>query len=215
VLGHDLRNPLAAIGAGARLLARKNLDHASTSLVEQMLRSIDRMSELIDNVLDFARGRLGGGFPIERSVDKPLRPTLEHVIAEMRAAYPNRKIETNFDQAEVTGCDLPRIGQLLSNLVSNAFKHGAPEAPVKVATRVSEGVFVLTVVNKGEPISSVTMENLFKPFFRAPERAGQKNLGLGLGLYIASEIARSHGGKLDASSNDEETCFTFTLPLSR
>jgi sigma-B regulation protein RsbU (phosphoserine phosphatase) len=163
-------------------------------------------------VLDFARGRLGGGIPIERNANEPLWPTLQHVVAEMCAAYPDRKIDADLEEAGVIDCDRARIGQLLANLISNAFNHGAPDAPVEVRSAISDGVFTLSVANKGEPISSAVTPNLFKPFFRAPSNASHKSLGLG--LYIASEIARGHGGKLDVSSTDESTCFTFTLPLS-
>lgn len=86
VLGHDLRNPLAAIAAGAELLQRTPLNKRATGIVRLMRNSITRMSGLIDNVLDFARGRLGGGLTLSRDADEPLEPILNQVIAELSAS---------------------------------------------------------------------------------------------------------------------------------
>jgi sigma-B regulation protein RsbU (phosphoserine phosphatase) len=108
-------------------------------------------------------------------------------------------------------CDRVRVGQLLSNLVSNALSHGEAGSPVRVRARTADGVFTLSVANTGPPIPSAVMENLFQPFFRGAVRASAQ--GLGLGLYIASEIARAHGGSLEAASDSGQTVFTFTMKL--
>jgi signal transduction histidine kinase len=96
VLGHDLRNPLASIDAGTHLLLRTTLDDKAKSIVGHMRKSVDRMAELIGNVLDLARARLGGGLVLERKADPALVPMLEQMIAEMRAARPDRAIKANF-----------------------------------------------------------------------------------------------------------------------
>src|SRR3954451_21933739 len=90
VLGHDLRNPLAAISAGARILQRSGaLQHQKELRVLDMINStVTRMSDLIDNILDFARGRLGGGITLSRDADRPLEPVLEQVVDELRTASP-------------------------------------------------------------------------------------------------------------------------------
>ncbi len=103
-----------------------------------------------------------------------------------------------------------RIGQLLSNLVGNALTHGATDKPVQVGASTVGDRFELWVANKGDPIPPSTIERLFQPFFRVAARPGQQ--GLGLGLYIASEIAQAHEGTLEASSTPEETRFTFRMP---
>ncbi|WP_158810303.1 GAF domain-containing sensor histidine kinase [Beijerinckia sp. L45] len=213
VLGHDLRNPLAAIDGGAHLLLRRaKLDEASTSVVTQIRKSVDRMAELIDNVLDFARGRLGSGLNLQREDHALLLPTLQHVVSELRAASPGRTIETDFALAGSINCDGGRIGQLLSNLVGNAIAHGAANRPIKVEASTDDGVLRLAVINGGVPIPPDTIEHLFAPFFRAPRRA--TNQGLGLGLYIASEIAKAHGGTLAVTSTEAETRFSFRMPLT-
>ena len=207
VLGHDLRNPLASIAAGTKLLTRGNRDAAP--ILALMQQSVARMSALIDNVLDFARGRLGGGIALNRATQS-LEPVLNQVIAELRAGFPESQIDTDFDLTRQVGCDSGRVAQLFSNLLGNALTHGTPGAPVRVRANTHKDEFELSVANAGEPIPPEAINRLFQPFYRVAQDSGQ---GLGLGLYIASEIARAHGGKLDLASSPLETRFTFRMPL--
>jgi signal transduction histidine kinase len=211
VLGHDLRNPLASIGAGTELLRKTPLNEKAEFLVEMMNKSVSRMSALINDVLDLARGRLGGGLTLERAA-VPLEPVLRQVVAEMQMTHPSQIIETNFQLTESVIADRVRISQLLSNLLGNALTYGAADRPVRV-TATTNGRFEIAVINKGNPIPAAAMQRLFQPFERGAVRPDQQ--GLGLGLYIASEIARAHGGKIDATSSHDETCFTFSMPFDR
>ena len=179
------------------------------SIVDLIQNSAGRMAGLIGNVLDLARGRLGGGFVLDRDADEPLAPALEQVVAELRAAWPDRVIDAEIDLADPVYCDRARIAQLLSNLLSNALAHGAADRPVLVRASTRAGLFELSVANAGDPIPPATIERLFQPFFRTPARTHHQ--GLGLGLYIASEVARAHGGTLDVTSTPEETRFTLRM----
>jgi signal transduction histidine kinase len=210
VLGHDLRNPLAAIGAGADALRREPLGDRAASVVDLIQKSVGRMAGLIDHVLDFARARLGGGLELGRAAAEPLEPALEQVVAELRASWPDRSIETRFALGGAVRCDRGRVAQLLSNLLANALVHGGPGGPIRVEAAIQEGTFELSVANPGDPIPPATLDRLFQPFFRAAARRGQQ--GLGLGLYIASEIARAHDGAVDVVSTPAETRFTFRMP---
>jgi signal transduction histidine kinase len=211
VLGHDLRNPIAAVAAGLDLLSRRPLDEKGAALVGQMKRSCRRMSELVSNLLDFARGRLGGGIPVERrEAAAELAETLQQVVEELRGVHPGRAVLSEFDLKVPVACDPQRIGQLLSNLLANALAHGARDRPVRVSARSGEGRFLLSVSNEGAPIPPATMARLFQPFSRVGTDA--KQAGLGLGLYISSEIARSHGGTLAVSSTEDATAFTLDMP---
>ena len=209
VLGHDLRNPLMAIAAGAAMLLRR--PDRTTDIVAGIQQSVGRMAGLINDVLDFARGRLGGGLILERGTSEPVGAALYQVIEELRAMHPDRAVEIELSLTEIVNCDRGRIAQLFSNLLGNAMTHGAPTIPIKVRAATGAGVFELSVANGGEPIPPAAMERLFEPFFRGSIRPSQQ--GLGLGLYIASEIARAHGGELKATSNSTETRFTFRMPL--
>ena len=212
VLGHDLRNPLASIQAGCRLISRTELSDKAVSLVALMLSSVDRMAGLIDDVLDFARARLGGGFEVERRPDPALASALDLAVEEMRLAHPDREISADIALDGPVSCDSGRVVQLFSNLLGNALAHGSDAAPVSVRARTEDGRFSLSVANAGQRIEPETFERLFQPFSRAAAEPHQK--GLGLGLYICSEIARAHGGDLTVTSTDEETQFTFTMPLA-
>ncbi len=211
VLGHDLRNPLASISSGMRLLQKTKLDERAETFVIMMQKSVMRMSGLIDNVLDFARGRLGGGIALTLST-QPLEPALQQVVDELQSTHPEQIIQTKFALTKPVIADPVRIGQLFSNLLGNALTYGAPGEPVTVAAK-TEDQFELAVCNAGDPISAAAMERLFYPFSRGEVRPSQQ--GLGLGLYIASEIAKAHGGTIDVTSTPELTCFTLRIPLLR
>jgi phosphoserine phosphatase RsbU/P len=211
VLGHDLRNPLASISAGIRLIQKSRLDRPAEAMVVMMQKTVVRMASLIDNVLDFARGRLGGGITLVLSL-QPLEPTLQQVVDELQSTHPESIIKAEFDLSEPVHADPVRIGQLFSNLLGNALTYGAPGEPVTVTARTGEQ-FELAVCNAGNPISASAMERLFLPFARGEVRPSQQ--GLGLGLYIASEIAKAHGGTIDVTSTPEVTCFTLRMPLQR
>lgn len=210
VLGHDLRNPLASIAAGARMLPKAASIDAATEIVGLIEKSIARMSALIDDVLDFARGRLGSGVTVYRS-PLSLQPALQQVISELRSSHPDRTINSALSLTEPVNCDGGRVAQLLSNLLANAITHGATSRPIQIRAVTLGGTFELSVANSGAPISAVAMAKLFQPFYRGAVRQSQQ--GLGLGLFIASEIARAHAGTLTVNSNDLETCFTFRMPL--
>jgi sigma-B regulation protein RsbU (phosphoserine phosphatase) len=213
VLGHDLRNPLAALAAGIRMIReRETLSARGESVVREMSASAARASALIENVLDFARGRLGDGITLSRGAGQPLAPVLEQVVAEIRTIAPDREIMAHFSIEHPVDCDPGRIGQLASNLITNAVTHGAPGVPIEVEAHTGEGMFVLSVVNGGVPIPPAARAQLFQPFFRGAVRRSQQ--GLGLGLFIVNEIAKAHDGSMAVESSDEETRFTFSMPLT-
>ena len=213
VLGHDLRNPLAAIASGVGLLKRSVAadDDRGQRLLKMMQQSSLRMSELIENLLDFARGRLGAGLGLNREVHATLEPAITQVVNELRSAWPDRAVEMRFDFTAPVSADAARIGQLVSNLVGNAFTHGDTDTPVRVTAISDTGGFWLSVANEGVPIPPEVMEKLFHPFSRGEVLRNQQ--GLGLGLYISSEIARAHGGTLTAQSTEAETKFIFRMSL--
>ena len=210
VLGHDLRNPLASIAAGTRLLMKEAPSEKAKAIVQLMQASVDRMAGLIDNVLDFARTRLGGGWTLHLK-EENIEPIIAQVVEETRAAVPDRKIESIVDAPLPVNCDRVRISQLLSNLIGNAISHGDAATPVSVAATTRNGLFELSISNGGKQIPPGDLARLFMPFVRG---AHVSEKGLGLGLYIASEIAKAHGGTLTASSSPVETRFTFQMPLT-
>jgi signal transduction histidine kinase len=211
VLGHDLRNPLGSISGGVSLLRKEALSERGVQILALMHGSIVRMSGLIDNVLDFARGRLGGGFTLMHQAQVNLEPILQQVVNELRIGAPGRTIETDFTLPDPVNCDPSRFGQMVSNLLANGLTHGEPDEPVRIQAATTGGELHVSVANGGHPIPPETMERLFQPFFRGDVSPSQQ--GLGLGLHIASEIAKAHGGAIEVASTARETRFTFRMPL--
>ncbi|MEP6597646.1 MAG: HAMP domain-containing sensor histidine kinase, partial [Ginsengibacter sp.] len=207
VLGHDLRNPLSAMTMAVELLS-SSANANEAILLATLKRSSSRMTELVNNIMDFARTRLGEGIVLTRQ-DTVLEPVLQQVVAEMRLIYPKREITALFEITEPVNCDPHRIAQLLSNLLANALIHGAANSPVHVRAFQNTGHLEISVANNGTPIPANLHEHLFTPFTREVSRPSQH--GLGLGLYISSEIARAHHATLSFISTEEETCFTFHM----
>jgi signal transduction histidine kinase len=216
ILGHDLRNPLGAIIMSARFLiqdvtlAGKHIKAASIIHNSGMM-----MSQLINDLLDFARTRLGQSLPISPSATN-LADIVEHTVTEIRAFHPDRTtiMEVNGD---VKGTwDHARIAEVFSNLLGNAIRYGATNEPVSIILSGQEGDHVIaTVHNGGNPIPEDEIPYIFDPM-RRPGTAsadGSKGSGLGLGLYIVREIIKAHGGTIDVVSSVENgTRFTVRIP---
>lgn len=213
VLGHDLRNPLQAVSMGAEMLLLDPLPPAAARNVLRIKSSVERMSDLVHDILDFARGRLGGGIPVALHAHDDLAAELQQVVAENRVSHPDRTIEARFDLDTAVVCDCSRLGQLLDNLLANALAHGAADQPVRVDARCEGGSLELSVHNGGPAIEADKRERLFQPFSRA--LSDEPAPGLGLGLFIAAEIAKAHHGTLSVTSTDSEgTCFTLRMPMA-
>lgn len=207
ILSHDLRNPLAAIVASADLLA--HLPEASDKahrVVARINRSARRMTVMIRDILDYTRGRLGGGIPLNRQ-PTDLAVLSQSVVDEIRAGYPAVHIEVE-TAGKLTGdWDPARIEQALSNLIANAVQHGGDDVKL-VASGEDRDQVVVTVRNGGHPIPEGRMSTLFDAF-----KKGESSLaGLGLGLFIVREIVQAHEGNIAVSSSPEGTVFSFCLP---
>lgn len=211
IVGHDLRNPIAAVSAGLSQLSRNGVsDERAEVLIPEMQRALSRAGQIITNLMDFARGRLGEGIEIVAPHEVDLEPVFRDVANEI-ARVATQPIECSFDLPRPIRADPLRLGQLLSNLMGNAVTHGGAEDPILVHAAERDGVFELSVTNRGEPISEEVRASLFKPFSRRGDRPSLQ--GLGLGLYIAQQIAQAHDGQITVESTaDAGTTFTFSMP---
>ncbi|MEL7098465.1 MAG: PAS domain-containing sensor histidine kinase [Pseudomonadota bacterium] len=211
ILGHDLRNPLAgAFCAVEFLMDREPLSDRAKIMLDNAAESLQRMSRLIDDVLDFARARLGGDIGVEVQACVPFRTVLERCVQEIRMANPEAQITEVYDYEGPVPCDPDRVAQLVSNLLANAVFHGAPGGPIQLHTEESDTSISVSVTNRGGTIPDDLRKILFEPFER--EEPGSSRNGLGLGLFIAKQIAEGHGGDIDVYSGGGETTFTFRLP---
>lgn len=211
MLGHDMRRPLQTIQATATYLAALNAGNNVSDAAARLIRSGARMNALLNDLCDFNRTKLGLGINI-KATDVDLAPVCSDAVDQLRAANPGRKI--NFEvHGDVRGSwDPMRLQQLLSNLVSNALAYGAQDTPVHVAISGEDRDVVLSVKNQGPAIDPLTLDHIFHPLKRGSDPSSKNPDGLGLGLFIASEIARAHEGRISARSDDTGTVFEVQLP---
>ncbi|MDB5817707.1 MAG: histidine kinase, partial [Rhizobacter sp.] len=211
VLGHDLRNPLSAISANAFLL-ENTLQGKDQKAAHRISTNVHRMSALIDDVLDFARGRLGSGIEAAMETVPDLASALQAVVNELKDSHPERAISSRLSIPRSVQCDQARLQQLVSNLVANAIAHGSAAGTVSLEAHLERSDLVLSVHNDGEPITPDSLPKIFGPFWR--NKATGKREGLGLGLYICSQIVAAHHGTLQVTSSSAEgTRFVARMPV--
>ncbi|HSQ66343.1 MAG TPA: PAS domain S-box protein [Polyangiaceae bacterium] len=216
IVSHDLRTPLGAIVMGATFLARaEDLPDRLAKPVARLGSAADRMRRIIDQLLDFTRGRLGGGIPIDRHPTH-VGAIVRRVLDELELSNPSRQLVLKASGWLEGEWDEMRLAQVVSNLVGNALENSPPDTPVTVSLAdQGESAVVLEVKNAGPPIPPELLPHLFDPFHRASTDRGTSG-GLGLGLFIASEIVRAHGGTIRVASTAEEgTTLQVVLPRAR
>jgi PAS domain S-box-containing protein len=210
IVSHDIRDPLGTIVFAARRL-RDTADPASAARkhAEIVERGANRIQHIVGDLLDLAREREGAGIPID---PKPadLGAVCRQIIGELESIARDRKVTFDCDVDGAGAWDEHRILQAISNLTSNAARHGTPGSPVHVRLTGDEEHVAVEVSNRGT-IPSEILPRIFEPF-----RSGRHNTtrgdGLGLGLFIAKAIARAHGGGLEVNSANDETMFRLVLP---
>jgi signal transduction histidine kinase len=218
ILGHELRNPLSAIALLARgTMRREDLPGEVRERLVQVDRAAQRSLSMIDSLLDFSESRWRGALPVRRV---PAEPAViaESVVEEIRAANPGRVIALDVRSRFPFTLDPLRMGQVLSNLVSNALVHGFPHTPVRITVDVLDGEAMIAVENQGPIIPPERVASLFEPFVQGSGaevtgRGTERARGLGLGLYIVHVIVAAHGGTIAVeSSADAGTTFLVRLP---
>lgn len=211
VLSHDLRSPLSTITVGATYLRkRETLSEFGSRALHRILSGADRIERMIGALSEFTKVRFGAGLPIEPEVID-LEDTLRQLVTELRAQYPDRDLRLEARGDLVGEWDRVRVGELVTNLVSNAVVYGDPSKPISVRAEGEDdgGMVSVSVHNEGTPIPPGLLRHLFQPF-----RRGQTHVsGMGLGLYIVKHVAKAHGGDVSVESRREGgTTFTARLP---
>jgi signal transduction histidine kinase len=216
MLGHDLRSPLGAVIMSAEfMLETKELPEPHLTLASRIASSSHRMQHMIGDLLDFTRGRLGGGIPIERA-DMSMEKLVHDVVSEVCAAHPDSKVTIDARGGQRGEWDCARVSQALTNLVTNAVEHGLEGAPVTVTVGGDDVESLISVHNRGATISAEQLNGIFGPMKsrESATRSGSSPYGnLGLGLYIAERIVAAHRGHIEVESvPDHGTTFTIHLP---
>jgi signal transduction histidine kinase len=215
ILGHDLRSPLGAVLMGSQfMLDTGTLVEPHLSVTERIARSARRMNQMVGDLLDFTRGRLGSGIAITRE-EADLDTVLRHAVEEMIAAHPDATIQFTSSGDLHGQWDVARVSQVAVNLLGNAVQHGAAKSLITVTAQGEPNEVVLRVHNHGPPIPRSALPGIFSPFKRihGGEQASTSSGSLGLGLYIAERIVTAHEGRIDVRSSAEAgTLFTVRLP---
>jgi signal transduction histidine kinase len=216
MLGHDLRSPLQTIQMTASFLNTLNAGSDVSEAAGRLMHSGSRMQALLNDMIDFNRTKLGLGINIAPAkVD--LSQVFTQEVNQLRGLNPQIEVKLNL-QGDLRGMwDARRLQQLLTNLVRNAIQYGEQNAPVQVKVSGDDAEVRIEVQNHGPVIPAAELGQLFEPLKRGSGQQyapiGDGNLGLG--LYIVREIAKSHGGSVDARSKTSETVFTVRLPRCR
>jgi signal transduction histidine kinase len=217
MLGHDLRNPLAAISGLAELQARAKTPERCADFATKISMSAGRMSHMITDLMELTRVRLGTGISINRG-PADLSEICRNVVQEMQAIYPDRSFHLDCSDALPGDWDTIRMSQVMSNLLGNAIQHGAATSAVTLSGKCNGNMVEIAVHNKGAPIPMEAIPNLFDCLFQVRPgelSEGDQSASLGLGLYIAREIVVAHGGIIAVSSTNEAgTTFTARLPCA-
>ena len=215
VLSHDLRSPLNVISLSAQLLLEMgNINERQKILVTQISESTSRIVILVDDLLDVTHARFGSGVAIFRS-DMDMGIVGKQIVAEFKAVNPSRNILINVTGDVEGKWDKARIGQVFSNLISNAVQYSFKDSPITVTVKGEPDEVIISVHNKGLPIPMEKLATLFDSLTRAVNDEGEHSLeiNLGLGLYITREIVETHGGMINVTSNkDDGTIFTARFP---
>jgi len=212
ILGHDLRNPLSAISmSAAYVLETGELGEAAAGTVNVIARSAGRMNQMVGDLIDFARGQFGQGMPIVRA-EMDLGKVVKDTVAEISASYPNARVTLDANGELLGNWDATRLAQALNNIIANAVQHGSRGVPINVAVQGMRDEVVLSVQNQGPVIPSERLTDILDG--SAPTDAASADAEhLGLGLYIAGQVVKAHGGSIDATSSAEGgTIFTMHVP---
>jgi signal transduction histidine kinase len=212
ILGHDLRTPLGAIMMSAQfILESGDLVEPYRGLVERIGKGSRRMNQMVADLLDFSRTRLGDTIPIARA-EMDVTRMLDDVVAEVAASYPDRKLEVEVS-GDLRGVwDCARLTQAMTNLIGNAAQHGSDHTPIRVTARGEAHEVMIAVHNDGPTIPDELVGRIFQPMQRSRSDPGDRR-HLGLGLYIVDRIVAAHRGQIDvASSEAHGTTFTIRLP---
>ena len=217
ILGHDLRGPLSGIDMSAMLLGKPDLSEASRQkAATRISRAVKDMNRLITDLLEYTRSRLGAGIPIERCACD-MGTVCEDALEAIRASFPKRQFVQRTSGDLRMQADVPKIHQVLSNLLNNAVQHGDPQAPVSLNVQGEDDAVVLSISNAGKPIPPEALQSIFEPLIQAggvdSESHERSKTSLGLGLFIVREIVQGHEGTIAVESSAETgTVFTIRLP---
>lgn len=215
ILGHDLRSPLAATAtAGMYLSQVGGFEERVQQIGVRVKRSAATMNAMVNDLLGLARTQLGDGIPIQRR-HCDLLEMGQWAIEDANAANPRAQFKLNAIGELMGNFDQARLQQLLTNLANNAAQYGEPGKPILVDILGETDRALIKVRNQGAAIPKELLPKLFSSLVQLPQQEGNDRPrgSLGLGLFIAKQIAVAHGGDIDVVSDESNgTVFTAEIP---
>ncbi|WP_333864085.1 GAF domain-containing sensor histidine kinase [Sphingobacterium sp.] len=205
-LAHDLNNPVSIVKVISQYLQGNIKDENQKSLLKKIEETSFRMKGIIDDVLDFSSIGLDYGFirvPDKQRMDSLIR----QILTEFELLH-NITLIANINLPIDIPCDHHKMGRAFTNLIGNAIKHGNPQQNIEINAFVQNEHFIFSVTNEISYPQSSDLTELFKPFVK-----GTNSNGLGLGLFIANEIAKIHKGKITVNLEDNKITFNLIIPL--
>lgn len=216
ILGHDLRMPLFSMRLAGERLKKPALSAAQIAETgDRIRRSTLLMNSMVADLLGYTRTQLGSGMPIVTAL-VDAKTVCESALEDARAAHPQSSFELQAT-GDTTGVfDGVRLHQLFANLLFNAAQYGDLDKPVVLGIHGDACGISVQVTNQGQPIPAASLGAIFKPLVQLPEEGGgdeRPRTSLGLGLFVAREIAEAHGGTIGVQSDAANgTIFTVRIP---
>jgi signal transduction histidine kinase len=216
ILAHDLRSPLSAIKMLGQLLENNATTESARLQAEQIQLSATEMRNMIRDLLEYTRTNLGKGIPVTPAAFS-IAVICAEAADEVRSGHPGRELLVDVPEGLVGLVDKARLRQALSNLLNNAVQHGDPDSPVTLTARPENAGITIQVINQGEPVPAESLQTIFDPLVQLSSHSAAKpekpSTNLGLGLFIAREVALGHHGTIEVTSDREHgTVFTMRLP---
>ncbi|MFJ3314875.1 ATP-binding protein [Herbaspirillum huttiense] len=211
-LGHDLRDPLQTIMMAARMIELRENPEEILKLGQRIAFSSARMKRLISDILDMSRLQNGMSLHIQRRSVNICKMAGE-IVEDARIAYPGFQVELRTDECGDVEIDPDRIRQVITNLLSNSRQHGDPGRPCTVQVTRDQRNLALLVSNEGPSIPETIRSRLFEPYKSDSLHNHRNPDGLGLGLYIAHQIVKGHGGEIEVKCENHTVTFQVLLPL--
>ena len=216
-VSHELRTPLATIKGYSTMMV-DYLPRLSSSEIKDYLKSIDnstdRLTKLVDNLLDTSRME-AGLLKLEKSPTS-IPQLIQRVVADANIMNSNHKIVTNLNyRLPRVNIDVKRIRQVLDNLIDNAIKYSPQGTEVLISAKRNGRELLVGVSDQGPGIPAEELSNIFDRMYRIEQRPSSGVDGLGLGLYICQRLVEAHGGQVWAESTvGKGSTIQFTLPIT-
>ncbi|WP_417885443.1 ATP-binding protein [Zunongwangia sp.] len=214
IVGKDLAKPVNTVRENTENLLGKEFSPQTKDQLRAIKSSSLKMQDLINNLQSYAKMNLENNLELDLQEDNlKLKYYLTEIIDSLSSLYNHKNVDYDISLTSLVNCDLYRISQLFHNVLDNAMKYGDPEENITIRVLCSSGNFIISVINSGRTIPEFMHKNIFKPYVKQNSKNNIKHLGLG--LYVAHEIAKAHNGSMDFSSEDGQTIFSFKMPLNQ